>query len=242
MATMTFLSTFDGSAAYQKAGGSGTMTSVGTVTYATGYAAATQAGVFTGTVRVTTTVADALSPTAGALAIRFQRDVDAGAVQYLIAAGQLGSNDYLGMRVDGSDRLDAVYRVATGTINLQAVASPLVGTDTWHMGYTDWNGTAARVGLNSDALVSFTRDTPAGAWTGGSPLAIGSYTDGTMSSQSTIAQVVGFDGPLTDDERAYLDSVDVWTWGMSLAGTVTAYVDTVPSNGTRVDAPVLILP
>jgi hypothetical protein len=223
MATMTFLSTFDGTLAYRDSAGTGTLTQVGTITYATGYWAGTQGAEVLAGDGITspgTTAPNRISPASGAIAIRFRRSVDTGGNQYLFSAGTTGSGQFLGIRADATtDRLVVQHRNgATDTFG--QVITPVAGVAVDHFMYADWSGTAIRQALDG-GVTTGTRAAPAASFDSASAMGFGCFGPGALLPlQGRVDAVAMFDAPLTDAERAALMAASApWTWGMSLAAS-----------------------
>lgn len=245
MATMTFLSTFNGSLGFQNTSGSGTFTATNSPTYSAGFWTGNTGVNITGpvpSIRTALTTASA-DPAQGSAVVRFRRNTDSGVIEYILTLGEVNAaSSFLGVRVFTDDNLNLYHRGVSDTDHTLANGAVATGQDLFL--YLEWDADSVGMALGTDALTETARTGSSQAWSAGAEIGVG-YWKGNINTQlpGRVDGVAIFDAPLTTDERSYMRMYDQpWTWQMTMSAPITAYVDTVPSNGTRSDAPVLILP
>lgn len=246
MATMTFLTIPDNTLAFQNTAGIGTLTTSAPVAYDTSYwtgHAGLRLSAYNTLARTELTT-DSADPTTGSAIVRFTRATDRGAQEVVLSIGNgtSATASFVAARITASDTLQLVHRGTSDTEHTFGALAVPAGGD--YYAYIEWTATTVGIALDDGAVTTTTRTGASQAWDGGSMIGVGCWP--AVTGKSTWGDVDGvaiFDAPLTDSERSYMRLADTpWTWQMSMTDPITAYVDTVPSNGTRADAPVLTLP
>jgi len=148
----------------------------------------------------------------GTLAARLLRTIDNGANDYIMWAGVDGTNDFIGPRIDSSDRASLICKVGSGSYStIQRTGA--ITVDTWLSLFASWNGTETALSINDETQTTGTRDAPGGSVSSGSDLRFAANSSGTAQLNGYIGPILIADRPLTANERANLDARTSWAWG-----------------------------
>lgn len=219
MATMTFLTTLDGTAAYQHTGGTGTMI-LNNPVWGTGKFAGTQAPIPTdgssnNQVPYLAAVPSGISAVEGAAAVWV--NMPAVDNSRIIGFGNLGAShpDSMGFVRQGN----AInhHNLANGWSGTLTSGFPTSG---WVLFFFGWNSTELMATYNDQAIGTIrarpgTKDTFTGE------MAIGSIPNERHNGEvgTGIGPVACFDTMPSSTERANLyNATEMWTWQMDLSG------------------------
>lgn len=178
--------------------------------------------------QVTPPLPTAFSPERGSLAVYLRRDVDSNNSQFGLVFGQrVAGVDWLGVRaaVTNNDRPRAQWKSGTQA-DLATTWPTAITPGTWFLFYIEWVGTAVRIGVDDQPLVTGTRDAVQGTW---------SATTFDVGSFGLSQQVNGRVGPLLLIDRLLSDAertglVEATAWRFDMLADVTDLATTWASD------------
>ena len=154
-----------------------------------------------------------ISSIRGTFAARLLRTIDNGANGYIMWAGIDGTNDFIGPRIDSSDRASLICKVGAGSYSV-IQRTGAITVDTWLSLFAGWDGAAIALSINDETQTTGTRDDPGGSVSSGSDLRFAANSSGTSQINGYIGPVAIFDDTLTPREREKLNDHTQWEWGM----------------------------